>query len=113
MSEMRESAFWVLTALAAGPRHGYGILQEAGALSQGGAVVKATTLYAVLDRLEQDGLIETAGEEVVDGRNRRYYRLTAAGTDRLDAETDKLEARVRAARTQRNIGLRPAAGNHA
>lgn len=113
MSEMRESAFWVLTALAAGPRHGYAILQEAGALSGGTAMVKATTLYAVLDRLEQDGLIETAGEEVVDGRNRRYYRLTIAGTSRLDAETDKLETRAAAARRQRQAQLTPTTSSSA
>lgn len=98
MAEMRESAFWVLAALASGPRHGYGILQEAGAMSSGSAVLKATTLYAVLDRLEQENLIETAGEEVVDGRNRRYYRLTRAGSSRLADETNKLESRARAAR---------------
>lgn len=44
------------------------------------------SLYAVLDRLVVEGLVEPAGEEVVDGRLRRYYRLTGDGRSALAEE---------------------------
>jgi DNA-binding PadR family transcriptional regulator len=57
----------------------------------GGRVrLRAGTLYAALDRLRTDGLIEVDREEVVQSRLRRYYRLTGAGEQRLTAETEQL-----------------------
>jgi DNA-binding PadR family transcriptional regulator len=104
-----ESAFWILTALAAGRRHGYAIVQEAAAASDGAVRLKATTLYAVLERLESDRLVQQDGAEVVDGRTRRYYRLTSGGALRLRADTDLLESKVRVARE--NLGhFKPAMG---
>ena len=63
----------------------------------------AGTLYAALDRLGGDGLVEEDHEEVVDGRLRRYYRLTEAGGHRLEAEVDRLRANTTAA--ARRLGL--------
>ncbi len=51
-------AFYVLTALANGPRHGYGIVGEVADLSQGRVKLKIGSLYGVLDRLSAEGLIE-------------------------------------------------------
>ena len=48
---MTGQAFLVLTALAGGPRHGYGIVREAGELSRGRVRLKIGGLYGVLDRL--------------------------------------------------------------
>ncbi len=79
MKSMTGQAFFVLTALADGPRHGYGIVREVVELSQGRVKLKIGSLYGVLDRLSADGLIEPDREEAHDGRLRRYYRLTAAG----------------------------------
>ena len=45
--------------------------------------LRAGTLYGALERLDADGLIAMDREEVVDGRLRRYYRLTDEGTARL------------------------------
>ena len=67
--------------------------------------LKATTLYASLERLERALLVEAIGEEVVDGRARRSYRLTERGGAALVEEVAVLEARARAART-RLAGLR-------
>jgi PadR family transcriptional regulator PadR len=86
-SEMREPTFFVLTALAGGPRHGYGVIQEVERLSGGRTKLRAGTLYAAFDRLTADGLIEVESEEVVDGRLRRYYRLTESGNLTLGAES--------------------------
>jgi len=85
--EIREPTFLVLAALADQRRHGYGIIQEVERLSDGMTRLRAGTLYATLDRLLHEGLIDVAGEEVVDGRLRRYYRLTEHGTATLGAES--------------------------
>ena len=102
---MREPTFLILTALADGPRYGYGIVQEVRVLSGGRASLLTGTLYTALDRLGAEGLIEPDHEEEVDGRVRRYYRLSAEGLAALTAETARLrrltaaaEARLRAVR---------------
>lgn len=106
---MREPTFWILTALAAEPRHGYGVIQEARALSDGRVVLQAGTLYAALDRLAAEGLVEVDREELVDGRTRRYYRLTGPGATALSAETERLRTSLDAATTQlKRFGLGPA-----
>lgn len=94
------SAFWIMTALAAGPLHGYAIMRDTREASEGAVNLKATTLYASLERLERDQLVAVVGEEIVDGRARRSYRLTEAGTDALTAAAAELESRVRAARSR-------------
>jgi DNA-binding PadR family transcriptional regulator len=94
---MQEPTFLILTALAAGPQHGYGIIGDVAETSQGRVRLRAGTLYAALDRLQAEGLIETDREEVVNGRLRRYYRLTGAGASRLDGEIERLRANAEAA----------------
>jgi DNA-binding PadR family transcriptional regulator len=105
VKNMREPTFLILTALADRPRHGYGIVQEIRALSGGRASLLTGTLYTALDRLSAEGLVEPDHEEEVDGRLRRYYRLSAEGLAALTAETARLrqlttaaEARLRAVR---------------
>ncbi len=95
-----EPAFFILTALVEAPRHGYGIVQEVGVLSKGRVQLKIGTLYGVLDRLVEDGLVEPDREEVWQGRLRRYYRLTEAGGRCLavDAERQAANARIAGAR---------------
>lgn len=94
------SAFWILTALARGPLHGYAIMRDAREASEGAVNLKATTLYASLERLERDHLIEVVGDEIVDGRARRSYQLTSHGTETLENEAAALESRARAARAR-------------
>lgn len=95
---MTETAFWILTALAAGRRHGYALLSDVERLSAGAVVLRVTTLYASLERLERDGRILSSGEEVVEGRARRYYEISDRGRDELKTEADRLAARAAAAR---------------
>lgn len=66
-SSMTRNSFWILTVLAQGRRHGYDIMRDVEALSKGRAVMKTTTLYAALERLEKTGLIAADGEEIVAG----------------------------------------------
>lgn len=97
MSSMREPTFLILTALAAQARHGYGIITDVAELSGGRVKLAPGTLYAALDRLADEGLVEIDREETVSGRMRRYYRLSADGASALDAEVEQLRARVAAA----------------
>ena len=97
-TEMREPTFWILTALAGGPRHGYALLRETEELSGGRMQLKVPTLYAALERMTQEGTVAVDGEEIVDGRSRRYFRLTSDGAERLEREVDRLEANVASAR---------------
>ncbi|BCB74035.1 helix-turn-helix transcriptional regulator [Phytohabitans flavus] len=92
-----EPAFFILTALVGGPRHGYGIVGEVAELSRGRVQLKIGTLYGVLDRLVGDGLVELDREEAERGRLRRYYRLTGAGRHELSAEAERQAANSRIA----------------
>lgn len=95
---MREPTLLVLSALAGGRAHGYALISDAATISDGRVQLKVGTLYAVLDRLLDQGLVRDAGEEVVDGRLRKYFELTEAGGLALDREVRRLEANARAAR---------------
>jgi DNA-binding PadR family transcriptional regulator len=89
VAPLQEPTFLVLAALAGEPLYGYGIIQAVTELSDGRVELRAGTLYPALDRLTADGLVEAAREEIVDGRLRRYYRLTDAGADRLAADVER------------------------
>ncbi|WP_076464843.1 PadR family transcriptional regulator [Actinomyces mediterranea] len=97
-SSMTRNSFWILTVLAQGRRHGYDIMRDVEALSKGRAVMKTTTLYAALERLEKTGLIAADGEEIVAGRARRYYRLTDEGGATLEEAVEELDELTSAAR---------------
>ena len=103
---MQEATFLILTALAEGSQHGYGIITEVVQISAGRVRLRAGTLYTALDRLRSDELIGMDREEIVDGRLRRYYRLTPHGARRLAAEAARLHANATAALTR----LSPAGG---
>jgi DNA-binding PadR family transcriptional regulator len=94
---MQEATFMILTALANGSQHGYGIITDVQEISRGRIVLRAGTLYTALDRLRGDELIEIDREEIVEGRLRRYYRLTPAGTSRLSVEAARLQSHANVA----------------
>ena len=89
---MQEATFLILTALAAGNQHGYGIIADVAHISEGRVQLRAGTLYSALDRLRIDGLISVDREEVVENRLRRYYRLTAEGSSELAAEAARVQS---------------------
>jgi len=99
-TEMREPTFLVLAALADGRKHGYALIAEAAELSGGRVRLKVGTLYAALDRLGEQQLVEGAGDEVVGGRLRRYYQLTDAGAERLEEEAARLASNAASARAK-------------
>lgn len=100
---MQEATFLILTALAAGSQHGYGIITDVTGISGGRVRLRAGTLYTALDRLRADGSIEIDREEVVDSRLRRYYRLTPAGWERLAEEAARLQANAKVAMTRLDL----------
>jgi DNA-binding PadR family transcriptional regulator len=102
---MQEATFLILTALADGSQHGYGIIADVRQISDGRVKLRAGTLYTALDRLRADGMVEVDREEIVEGRLRRYYRLTPAGTKVLAEEAARLRANATAALRRLNPGL--------
>lgn len=87
-----EQALFILACLAHGERHGYAIAQEAAQLSDGRVRLTAGTLYGALNRLTEQGLVEPTDERVVDGRVRRYHRLTVPGERVLTEEVERMRA---------------------
>jgi DNA-binding PadR family transcriptional regulator len=103
------AVFHVLVALAAGDKHGYAILKDVKRRSDGAVSLNVGTLYAVLKRLEQDGLIAESDERpdpALDDERRRYYRITDAGAAVARAEVRRMEGAVAMARSA-NLVPRP------
>jgi transcriptional regulator len=73
----------VLAAIAGGPAHGYGIIQEIRRRSAGAFDLPEGTIYPVLHRLEQAGLLSSRWTEATTGRKRRVYSLTRKGSRAL------------------------------
>jgi DNA-binding PadR family transcriptional regulator len=105
---LREPTFLILTALAAGAQHGYGIMTDVAEISGGRVRLRAGSLYAALNRLVMERLVEFDREEIVDGRLRRYYRLTPSGAERLAVEVDRLSRTTAVARRRLKLLSEPA-----
>src|SRR5258708_29034046 len=95
---LREPTFLILAALAPQPLHGYAIIGEVAELSGGRMALRPGTLYGALDRLAEERLIDPDREEMVDGRVRRYYRLTDDGAAVLEQEAARLQGNADVAR---------------
>ncbi len=105
------ATFHILLALMDEERHGYAIIQDVEARTQGELRMSAGTLYRSIARMVEQGLIiEVSKREVTkrraagDDPRRRYYRLTPFGLDVARAEMRRLSQLVRLARAR---GLKP------
>lgn len=99
--------FHILMALADGDRHGYAIIQDVEARTDGDLRLGAGTLYRSIHRMLEQGVIVESGRRparALDDERRRYYRLTPFGTAVARAETRRLTQLVRLARAR---GLTP------
>jgi len=97
-------AFEILLALARGEMHGYAMMRDIEARTDGRMSLHAGTLYRALGRLLEDGLLEELDERPdpeVDDQRRRYYRLSGLGRAVAAAEASRLERQVGAARARR------------
>ncbi len=95
------ATFHILMALADEDRHGYGIIQDVSASTNGELKLSAGTLYRSIQRmLEQGLLIETRDRPAPedDDERRRYYRITPFGRKVAMAEANRLTQLVRLAR---------------
>ncbi len=107
---MREPTFFVLASLLDGPLHGYAIIKRAEETSHGRVKLATGTLYTALDRLNAEGYVELVREEIVNGRTRRSYGLTADGVSAVIAEADRMaEAAAMVIKSARTATARRAA----
>lgn len=101
---MKNRVYLILLALADSDLHGLGIARAVQELSAGRTRLWPASLYGTLDELNESGLIE----ELDDPRRRpadesgkkRFYRLTRAGHHALAAETQRLAALVKTAKSR-------------
>lgn len=70
----------VLTVLRRGDSYGYQLVKDVGEMIE----ITESTLYPILKRLESGGLLTVYSVEH-NGRLRRYYRITEAGIQRIEA----------------------------
>lgn len=106
--DLRPASYFVLASLLDGPLHGYAIAARAEQLSEGEVRLTAGTLYGALERMARQGLVQADREETVDGRLRRYYRLSDQGREALVREADRLAAAARVVRRRRPAPIRSA-----
>jgi DNA-binding PadR family transcriptional regulator len=97
---LRPVEFHILLSLAAGERHGYGIIQD---IQERGdtPVPDVGTMYRALARMVESGLIQAAARRAAPDagdERRHYYRITDAGRRVASAEARRLEALTQAAR---------------
>ena len=87
------AVFHILVALAGGELHGYAIMQDVIATTDGQIRMGPGTLYGTIKRMLDIGLIEECGDRPdpgLDDERRRYYRLTGFGGQVAKAETQRL-----------------------
>ena len=78
----------ILKVVALGPVHGYGISQRIRQISSEVLQVQQGSLYPALHRLEKRGWLEADWGESDNGRQAKFYRLSARGRQQLAAEED-------------------------
>jgi DNA-binding PadR family transcriptional regulator len=95
------AVFHILVALAGGELHGYAIMQDVIATTDGQIRMGPGTLYGTIKRMLDAGLIEECGDRQdpnLGDERRRYYRLTGFGGQVAKAETFRLSKALREAR---------------
>lgn len=98
---LREPTFFILLSLSPGPKHGYAILKEVEALSEGRVMLSTGTLYGAIKRLLERNWIKRVTDPIPNStdRERKAYALTAQGRRVLNAEIQRLERLVSVAQT--------------
>jgi DNA-binding PadR family transcriptional regulator len=86
------AVFHILLALSSGERHGYGIMKQVEADSQGKVTMGPGTLYGSLKRMLDAGLVRESDKRVdpeMDDERRIYYQITGTGAEALAAELER------------------------
>src|ERR1700730_16723718 len=99
--------FHILLALSDGERHGYAIMQQVAADTNGALQLGPGTLYGCLKRMLAAPLLEESDDRPdpnLDDERRRYYRITDFGARTVRAEAQRLAVAVSAAQAKRLLG---------
>ena len=86
------AVFHILLALSSGERHGYGVMKQVEADSQGKVSMGPGTLYGSLKRMLDAGLVQESDKRVdpeMDDERRIYYQITGVGVKALEAELER------------------------
>jgi len=105
---LKSDVLMILLALRDGETHGYAIIRDAEARSEGTVRLQTGALYRTLRRLLDDGLVDESARRPApedDDERRRYYHLTRTGAGVLAAELERLGRLVAA--TTPATGRRP------
>lgn len=97
VSRLNHGDYHILLVLSEGERHGYAILAEVAAVTEGATRFGPGTLYTSIRRLLIAGLIEESRHRPdtrINDEPRRYYRLTGVGQKALAAESERLAAQL-------------------
>jgi len=99
---LREPTLFILLSLSPDSKHGYAIMKEVEALSEGRLKLSTGTLYGAIKRLLDDGWIRRVDDPLPNGteRERKAYELTELGRRVLSAEIERLHKLVRVAQIQ-------------
>ena len=103
LGPLTPAMFHVLLALAGDDLHGYAILKEVELRTSGKVRLSTGTLYGIIKRLLNDGLIaelRTRPAEAEDDERRRYYRLTPKGRQVTAAEAERMDEILSVARSR-------------
>ena len=93
-SPLTPAVFHILLALSTGERHGYGIMKQVEADSQGKVTMGPGTLYGSLKRMLDAGLVRESDKRVdpeMDDERRIYYQITGIGAEALAAELERYQ----------------------
>ena len=90
---MTETGFYILLCLRR-ESHGYGVIQQVEALTQGDIRISPGTMYGSLSKMEKDGLIRFVREE----DKRKVYVITELGSEVLDLEMKRIDRLYRTMR---------------
>ena len=97
----------ILLALSTRERHGYGIMKQVAAESQGKVKMGPGTLYGSVGRMLEAGLIEESDKRVdpaMDDERRIYYKITGEGQAALAAELERYRSVVAVAEGRLSYG---------
>jgi DNA-binding PadR family transcriptional regulator len=100
------AVFHILLALMDQERHGYGIMKEVEAQTEGEMLLRPGTLYQAVKRMLELGLIEESVERpdpTLDDERRRYYKLSGLGRKTAAAEAERLRKLLRIASEKQKL----------
>lgn len=105
-SPLTEATFFILLSLSPSPKHGYAIMKEVKALSDGRIVFSTGTLYGALRRLLDQGWIKRADDPEPNhtDRERKAYALTERGRKILNGEIERLKSLLATAEQRTSEG---------